>query len=116
MLSTKIRTVIISSVAAAALSVPGVASAALLVRSPGTVTQTRLVQPTVVAKQIKEAGSTGVAGYDNAKCESLLHDYNTAVSYGEAEMLAGKNAKDSSNLNIAKNIYTQMSENCLLVD
>jgi hypothetical protein len=60
MLSTKIRTIILGAVTAAAVSAPGVASAALVVRSPGTVAPVRVASPvTSVALEAFPAGGKG---------------------------------------------------------
>jgi hypothetical protein len=69
MLNTKIRKTIIASTAVAALSIPGAASAAAPVHSPGTVTPGVVAQPTTVAK---EAGGQGTSiGDAIKKCEAL---------------------------------------------
>ena len=114
MLRTKIRTTIIASTAVAALSIPTAASAAVLVRSPGTATATTVVQPTGVAA--KEAGSAGIPGYDDKKCGFLLSEYErfhgaaeNAASYGETG-LATAIAED------AGAIKGEMESNCLVVD
>jgi len=116
MLSIKIRTIIISSVATAALSVPGVASAALLLRSPGTVTPTPVVHPTTVTA--KEAGSAGVPGYDDKHCENLASN----VKELEAERSSQKwnneiyTARGYRTEQALEKTRTELTDNCLVVD
>jgi hypothetical protein len=115
MLSTKIRTTIIAAAAVAALSVPGAASAAALVRGTRTVTPIPVVKPTTTVA-LKEAGSAGVPGYDDKKCGFLLGEYERfhgaaekAASYGETG-LATAIAED------AGAIKGELESNCLVVD
>jgi hypothetical protein len=115
MLSTKIRTVLAGSIAAAALAAPQVASAATPVHRVGSVPIVT-VAPTKAVSAMKEAGSAGVPGYDDSACEGLLHDYNTAVNYLEGSLLAGDSKGAATYGNLAKNIYSQLTSNCLVVD
>ncbi len=62
-----------------------------------------------------DAGSAGIDGYDDAACQSLLHDYNTAVDNLEAGVLAGDDSRASTYGNLANRIMGQMSDNCLVV-
>jgi hypothetical protein len=118
MLSTKIRTTIIGLVAVAALSVPGVASAALLVHSPSTVTQTH-VPPTTKAIAEK-AGSAGVPGYDDETCERLLTEYHDAVG----ALIGNVPNNQSTGAKLVFFYYSAVAEqkkeelesNCLVVD
>jgi hypothetical protein len=112
---TKIPTFIISLIAAAAVSataLPAVASAVAPVKKLGSVTQTVRVKSVVAAKKM-EAGSAGVPGYSDATCQSLLNDYNTAVTSSEQALLAGASSNSGE---VANRIYGQLTDNCLVVD
>ena len=111
MISNKIRTAVITTATVAALSMPSVAAAL-------TVTQ-KLVKPVAKvtthiapATPIKEAGSAGVPGYDDATCQQLLNDYNTAVNHSESELLEGSGTTYGE---LANRIYGQLSSNCMTV-
>jgi hypothetical protein len=112
MLSTKIRTAIIASTTLAALSIPGAASAAVLVRSP--ITQTPVVQSTTTTA--KEAGSAGVKGYDNGRCERLLSTYNSL--HQAALQAAGVGLTEDAvvKAEAAGSALTELENNCLVVD
>jgi hypothetical protein len=111
----KIPTTIVAITAFAALSIPAGASAAMLVRAPGTVAQSTAVQ-TTIANKPKEVGSVGNPGFDNAKCEELLH---TQIS---AEAGLNEAAKEGDKEGVR--VYTTVAEaarelledNCLIVD
>ena len=113
MFNTRARiTVAALTIAAFSAGVTSVASAAIAVRGPGTVT------PIVAAHPIKAAltaGSAGIPGYDDAKCESLATDYNTAVNASEAALNAGDNAGLNTYSSLANLIGGQMEDNCLVV-
>ena len=114
MLSTKIRIIIAGSVAVATLSVPGAASAAMLLRSPATVTTTTVVQPTHVSVA-REVGSAGVEGYSDEKCEKLRNESteafsNSAYYIGKSLTLSTYWGEVSSQKN------QELEDNCLVVD
>lgn len=111
--TNKLRTVIALGAVGAALGGTGVASAAIVSHPLGSVRIT--VKQQSVVEDIKDAGSAGVPGYDDDKCESLLGDYNTAVSYGDDANVNGDQQEASTYYNLAGQIYTQLSNNCLLV-
>jgi hypothetical protein len=114
MFSSKIRSTIIVLTAAAAVSataLPAVASAAA-VKRPAGVTRTVPVKP-VAAEKKMEAGSAGIPGYSDATCQSLLNDYNTAVTSSEQALLAGASSNSGE---VANRIYGQLTDNCLVVD
>jgi hypothetical protein len=113
MLITKIRTTIIASAAVAALSIPGAASAATLVRSP--ITRTPVVKPatTTVAK---EAGSAGVPGYTDKKCESLLNTYEQNRGAAENYIGYGDLATGLATAEYAGTVKQELENNCLVVD
>ena len=112
MLTSKIRTALIAAVAVAALSLPGAASARMVTPKPGAIA---VKVPTHVTVMLKDAGSAGVPGYDDAACEGLLSDYNTAVSRFEGDTVENKTSGTDYG-QIAEQIYNQLSSNCLVVD
>jgi len=116
MLSNKIRTTIVASTAVAALAATaGPASAAVLVRPVGTVTQTQFIKPTTTTTA-KEAGSAGVKGYDNEKCERVQQEYNNA-SYSQIHFTANGNFVLGSYYGeVANQKNQELTENCLVVD
>jgi len=46
----------------------------------------------------------------------LLQDYNSAVNYGDQYEIEGKDQEAASNHNLSSRIYTQLTDNCLVVD
>jgi hypothetical protein len=112
MLSSKIRTAVIHTTAVAALATPGAASAMIV--------KTKLAAPvaaltTHAVAAVKSAGSAGVPGYDDATCEALLNDYNTAVNHSEDELKSGKSSGTDYG-QLANQIYGQLTSNCLVID
>jgi len=120
MLSTKIRSTIIATVAVAGMSLPGSASAMAVAHTAGTLTKpVAVVQTHVTADQTggsKEAGSAGVPGYDDDTCQGLANDYDTAVNYLEGAILEGNDKGVDTYGGLANQIYTQLTSNCLVVD
>ena len=129
MFSTKTRTAIIATslVAAALATSASAASAALLVRSPATVTPTRVIQqpPKAVAQ---EAGSAGIPGYDDERCQELLGE---SLYYGNKLGDDIKTAQETSmgtpehtqaveaahyDTEVAYQDKQELSDNCLVVD
>ena len=113
--SKKIHTIIAGSVAVAALSIPGAASAAMLMRSPATVTQAPEVQaPSTLAA--REAGSAGVPGWDDARCEGALADVELLhTRFDEAEV-EGNQEDVAKYANLSKSANQTLTDNCLVVD
>ena len=117
----EIRNTAITIIAAVAVSVAALAasassaSAALIVRQPATAKPVQVVSaPTAIP--LKEAGSAGVPGYDDAKCEGLLHDFTTSMESGNAAQNENNMASAETNWEVAKKAKSQMEENCLVVD
>jgi hypothetical protein len=125
---SKTRTAIITtSLAAAALATSAsAASAALLVRSPTTITPISVIkQPSAVAQ---EAGSAGIPGYDDERCQELLGEsayYENKL--GEDIQTAGQTsmgtpehqqAVDAAHYDtdVAYQDKRELSDNCLVVD
>jgi len=46
----------------------------------------------------------------------LLQDYNSAMNYGDQYEIEGKDQEAASNYNLSSRIYTQLTDNCLVVD
>jgi hypothetical protein len=115
MLSNKIPTVLASSVVLASFSVPCVASAATIVHTPGKLTQVHVVR-TATAAPLKEAGSAGVSGYDDAKCEGLMHDSEVLANNYFEDSGAGDKEAAAKDLELFKHTNSEMNENCLVVD
>ena len=65
---------------------------------------------------VKGAASVGIAGYDDAECEGLARDNNTAVSSGDQAVATGNNEAAASSYALANTIYQQMSANCMVID
>jgi len=113
MLTSKIRITIASAIAVAALTTPGAASAALLVRSPVTVPPVHVSPPKPVAMEV---GSAGISGYDDAKCEDLVKDMENARYYAEGYSGEGNKKAAESYEEQAKKVQHQIEDNCLIVD
>jgi hypothetical protein len=128
MLNKTRTTIIATSLVAAALATSAsAASAALMVRSPTTITPARVIQqpPSSVAQ---EAGSAGIPGYDDERCQELLgesgyyenklgEDIKTA---GETSMGTPEHqqAVDAAHYDteVAYQDKQELSDNCLVVD
>jgi hypothetical protein len=115
---SKIRTAAtVALTAAAALSAgvsPALSSAATVKTTPLTRVQTVTVAKKAPTAAIKSAGSAGVPGYGDSECESLLHDYNTAVDQSEQNLL--NNAPSNQAGQLANQIYGQLTSNCMTID
>jgi hypothetical protein len=101
------------SVAAVATGATSAASAAMIQRAPGTTAPVVVKAQTSVALT---AGSAGIPGYDDAKCESLVNDYNTAVDRSEQGLLDNDTATQNTYGELANRIYGQLTDNCLVID
>jgi hypothetical protein len=114
MTTTKIRTII--ATVAAAFTVAVVPAAAQAAPRPGIHIPPHVVK-TVIA-EVKDAGSAGIPGYDDAKCQSLLEDYNLAVETFSQELEDGHggSSRGMQAIQIAKHAKQEMSDNCLVVD
>jgi hypothetical protein len=87
----------------------------MLVRAPGTVVQSTAVQPTIATKP-KEVGSAGIPGFDNAKCEELLHAQLSA----EAGLNEAAKEGDKEGVRVYTTVVEAarelLEDNCLIVD
>jgi len=119
---TKLRVVIALGATGAALAGSSVASA-MTIQGVHTTRPAPVVVKAAPAVANDPAyidpgkvGSAGIDGYDNAACESLANDYNTATSDGDQDVASGDNDGASTNYNIAHNILNQLNSNCLVID
>jgi hypothetical protein len=114
---SKIRTATIALTVAAALSAgvtPAISSAATIKTTPLTKVSTVTVVKKAPVAAIKSTGSAGISGYGDAECESLLHDYNTAVDQSEQNLLNESSSNQAGEL--ANRIYGQLTSNCMTID
>jgi len=116
-ITNKIRTMVAVSAVAAALGATGVASAATVVRQPGTATPTVSASPTVVYKELdpNKFGSA-TKGITNADCESLastVNNLNTAAGYAQG---AGNNVLAGQLLTNAYNTEQTLNTLCFQID
>jgi hypothetical protein len=125
---SKTRTAIIAtSLVVAGLATSASASAALMVRSPATITRAPvLVQPPKAVAL--EAGSAGIPGYDDERCQELLGEsgyYETKLgedikTAGETSMGTPEHqqAVDAAHYDteVASQDKQELSDNCLVVD
>jgi hypothetical protein len=132
-ITSSIRTVIAIGTVGAALASTGVASARSLHHHAGTgravVVRTIAVSsstshlgsggPVIVvskaATRALDAGSAGIPGYDDAACQGLLHDLNTAVDHQEHGITTGNDQEANTYGALANQIYGQLTDNCLVV-
>jgi hypothetical protein len=123
-ITTRIRVLVALGAAGATLGCAAVASAVPIATKPGATTSVTL-KPIVVSQPVTPyahvgpvsgAGSAGVPGYDDATCESLAQDNNTAVSYGDQAAASGDSEAEVSYYQQAAHIYQQLSDNCLVID
>jgi hypothetical protein len=114
---SKIRTATIALTVAAALSAgvtPAISSAATIKTTPLTKVSTVTIVKKAPVAAIKSAGGAGISGYGDAECESLLHDYNTAVDQDEQNLL--NESSDNQAGELANRIYGQLTSNCMTID
>jgi len=116
-ITNKIRTVIAVSTVGAALASSGVASAAIAVHRPGTVT-TIVARPTIVAQAIdpNKVGSAGIPGYDNAACEQLANQVNSAEQGANLAAYHGDSATANNLYELAQEKDAELEDNCLVID
>jgi hypothetical protein len=128
----EIRNTAITIIAAAAVSVAALAasassaSAALLVRSPATIRTAAVIQPPKTVAM--EAGSAGIPGYDDERCQELLGEAGYYENkFGEDAKTAGETsmgtpehqqAVDAAHYDteVAYQDKQELSDNCLVVD
>jgi hypothetical protein len=114
---SKTRTIIIAtSIAAAAFATSATAaSAALVVRSPATIASMPVVKQNIAAAP-KEAGSAGVPGYTDQKCEFLLGEYGRHHEAAENYAKYGDTEAALATAEYAGTIKQEMEDNCVVVD
>ena len=107
--NSKVRTIVAGSLALVALAAPQVASATTAASKP-VAGATAATAPKILFKEV------GGAIYDDATCQSLAHDSETAVNYGYKAHLEGDNETALRYVELSNTIDRQISENCLTVD
>jgi hypothetical protein len=117
-ITNRLRMLVAVGAVGAALASSGVASAAINVRSPGTVAPTRVAPPTAVTQTIDpdNVGSAGIAGYDDQKCEDLANQHNNQEWAGFDALRVGDMNGYVSALNAADDTADELSDNCLVID
>ena len=94
----------------------GVASARTPVPKSGAKTPSTHIKRTVtVPKVAKDAGSAGVPGYDDKRCQGLLNDANLATDRAVEEASDGNMRGFKTNSDIATHAVNELTENCLVV-
>ena len=68
------------------------------------------------ARPALRAGSAGIPGYDDATCEGLANDYNTAIAYANDALNNGEIGRYAYYRNLAQRIYGQVSDNCIVLE
>jgi len=118
-ITNKLRTVVALGAVGAALAGSGAASAATVLRTPGTGTTVVASQPTTVADTVdpnKVGGSPGVPGSTDEDCVALANEINTLTGSGYAELLSGDSALGEAELNLADEESQRLNNNCLVID
>ena len=117
-ITDKIRAVIpvIPVIAVGASS--GVASAAIPGHRLGAVTTTIVAQPTIVAQALdpSKVGSAGIPGYDNAACEQLANQVNSAEQGASLAAYHGDSATANNLYELAQEKDAELEDNCLVID
>jgi hypothetical protein len=94
----------------------GVASARKPVPHSGAKTPTAHVKRTVnVTKVAQDAGSAGVPGYSDKRCQQLLNDANAATDRAIEEAADGNSRGFQHNSDIATHAVNELTDNCLVV-
>jgi hypothetical protein len=118
-ITNKIRTIIAASAVAAALASGGVASAAMLVHRPGTIT-TKVAPPIVTAPapviDPHKVGSAGIAGYDDEACQQLANDVNSTFKGANYAAGQGDSATASDLYDKAQGLDAELEANCMVMD
>jgi len=115
MFSTKFRTILAGSLAAAALAAPQAASAATPVHSaPVSSSALHVVTTPKVVLPLLRAGGAGIAGYDDDTCQRLADDYTTTIEYAEGYIAEGNTESARYYSNLAKKIWDQLTDNCVV--
>jgi hypothetical protein len=132
-ITSRIRTVIAIATVGVALASTGVAAARSTHHHPSTgkpvavrtiaasrgTSQLGTGGPVIVvtstATRALDAGSAGIPGYDDAACQGLLHDLNTAVDHQEHGITTGNEQEANTYGALANQIYGQLTDNCLVV-
>jgi hypothetical protein len=94
----------------------GVASAHKPVPKSGAKARPTHVKRTVnVPKIANDAGSAGIPGYDDKRCQELLNDANKATDRAIEEASDGNTKGFQTNSDIATHAVNELTDNCLVV-
>jgi hypothetical protein len=93
----------------------GVAQAAKPASKVGATTLTARIQHQANVAREMQAGSAGIPGYDNKRCEQLLQDLNNALDRAIEASEAGDSKTGSRYSNLANHMEQQLTDNCLVV-
>jgi hypothetical protein len=115
MLSTKIRTILVSTAAIVAVCAPGVVAATTPLQRPGTITPARVAQPAKAIASIKEAGSAGGRGFDDARCEGLVNDLDSAARGYSNAKAQGDEGLATAYSEYSDSVERELEDNCLVV-
>jgi hypothetical protein len=116
--TNKIRTIIALGTVGAALASSGIASAAVPVHRTGTVAApiTRVVAPPTMAADATKVGSAGIDGYDDATCEQLASQANSAYKGANSAAADGDKATANDLYGIAQEKNAELEDNCMVMD
>jgi hypothetical protein len=115
--TNKIRTIIALGTVGAALASSGVASAAVPVHRVGTtVAVTRVVAPPTKVIDATKVGSAGIDGYDDAACEQLASQANSAYKGANSAAADGDKATANDLYGIAQEKNAELEDNCMVMD
>ncbi len=117
-ITNKLCTIVTVGAVGAALASSGVASAASVVHRPGTGTPVVASQPTTVAQYINpnNVGSAGIAGYDDAHCQSLVNSHNADENDAVKAAAAGDALLAQGYAELAGDLQTDLESNCFVID
>ena len=116
MLSSKIRTTIIAlSAVGAVLASSTVASAATVVRRPGSVaTPVLSAPPKAMALDPGKVGGAGQPGFDTARCEQIARNLNDATNKLQSDSAKGNLSGAQMDALLAENWASQIGDHCLV--
>jgi hypothetical protein len=107
------------AVATAAVLSTSVATSAAEAAKPvpkagATVSAAKIKRAAKVARSM-DAGSAGIDGYDDQRCQELLQDMNMAYDRAIEEQDAGNQKAAESYFNLGSRMEHQLTDNCLVV-
>ena len=115
-ITNKLRTFVAASAVGAVLASSGVASAAMTVPQPGTVTAIMPPPPAVVYLDPTKVGSVGQPGWDDATCQQMAQAANDWNAVGDQRGASGDLAGQARAYQTANNLNTEVENNCFVMD